>query len=197
MNEYSSLEKRFPANIINHKLLHFLTTYELGNIGRAAAKMSITQQAVSKSIGVLEEALDVVLFTRKSAGVEPTIYADALARRAKIILAEAKLAAGEISTLRNAQEGAVRFGMGWSMLYRIGPEAIERFRQRYPGVVVSVVDGNSMSLYPRLMDGELEFVISAPPSSFAIDASLSVTRLYEERDWVVLGKKHPLATKKT
>jgi DNA-binding transcriptional LysR family regulator len=196
MNEQHSIEKRFPSHIITHKLLHFLAVYDAGHIGRAASKMAVTPQAASKSISVLEAALDVKLFTRTSHGVEPTIYAKTLAGRAKIILAEAKLVAGELSSIRNSQEGAIRFGMGWSFLYKSGPEAIIRFRTRFPEVNINVVEGNSMSLYPRLIDGELEFVFSAPPYNFSIDPSLTATRLYQERDWVVFGSNHVLAKKK-
>ncbi|MEM1102516.1 MAG: LysR family transcriptional regulator, partial [Pseudomonadota bacterium] len=41
----------------SRRLRHFLAVYELGSIGNAAAKLAITQPALSKSIRLLESEL--------------------------------------------------------------------------------------------------------------------------------------------
>ena len=177
------------------KIQHFLAVYELRNFARAAGRAGVTQQAISKSIAKLEETLGVRLFERGAFGAEPTAYGKTLARRAKVILAEARLASAEISAIHGAADGLVRVGFGWSFLPRIAPRAIERFRRRRPGVTVSVTSGDSRTLYEKLLNGEIDVVASAPPGNFEIDPGLDATALFEDRDVVVFRRGHALDEK--
>ena len=178
------------------KLRHFLQVYHTRNFARAAEANNVTQQAVSKSIAKLEELLGASLFERGAYGAAPTIYGDALARRAKIILSENRLVSAEISALKGAETGGVRAGFGWSFLPRIAPFAIERFRKRRPGITVSIETGDSTTLFKKLMAGELEFVASAPPPVIAIDPELHTKTLFHETDILVMRAGHPLAKKR-
>ena len=179
------------------KLRHFLKVYETLNFARAAAACNVTQQAVSKSIARLEELIGVTLFERGAFGAAPTVYADALARRAKIILSESRLASAEINALKGAESGGVRVGFGWSFLPRIAPLAIKNFRKRRPGVTVSVTTGDSNSLFAKLLSGEIELVASAPPPAISIDPQLTTRKLFEETDVIVMRAGHPLAKKRS
>jgi len=175
------------------KLQHFLAVYQFGNFARAADASGITQQAVSKSVARLEDSLGVKLFNRGGFGAEPTEYGHTLAKRAKIITTEFRLAKAELNSLRGASDGFVKVGFGWSILPRIGPKVIEGFRARRPGVTLSITTGDSRSLFQKLMAGEVEFVASAPPSGLELDSSLVSQELFEDRDVVVMRAGHPLA----
>lgn len=176
------------------KLRHFLALYTTHNFGLAAKDGNVTQQAVSKSIARLEDQLGLPLFNRTAYGAEPTPYAHTLAKRAKIIISESRLAAAELSAMRGSQAGYVQAGVGWSFIPRIGPDAIARFRKKRPGVGLRIVGGTSASLYPRLAQGELDFVISAPPVELSIDPSVETHQLFVEHDAVVVRRQHPLAS---
>ena len=177
------------------KLRHFLHVYETRNFARAADLSHVTQQAVSKSIARLEDLIGVVLFERGAYGAAPTIYADALARRARIILSENRLASAEINALKGAESGGVRVGFGWSFLPRVAPLAISNFRKRRPGITLSISTGDSNSLFGKLLSGDLEFVASAPPPAISIDPQLQTRKLFEETDVIVMRAGHPLAKK--
>ena len=178
------------------KLRHFLYVYETRNFARAADLSHVTQQAVSKSIARLEDLIGVVLFERGAYGAAPTIYADALARRARIILSENRLASAEINALKGAESGGVRVGFGWSFLPRVAPLAISNFRKRRPGITLSISTGDSNSLFGKLLSGDLEFVASAPPPAISIDPQLQTRKLFEETDVIVMRAGHPLAKKR-
>lgn len=193
MDQHARRSRFFAPSMDPQKLQHFLAVYEHKNFSRAAQSTGVTQQAVSKSVARLEDLIGLKLFERGTLGAEPTIYADTLARRAKIILAESRLAAAELSALRGSREGHVRIGLGWSIMPRIGPEAIARFRNRRPGVGISVATGHSGNLYARLLQGDVEFVASAPPREMEIDPAIEVEQLFMDRDVVVLRPAHPLA----
>ena len=177
------------------KLRHFLQVYETRNFARAAEASNVTQQAVSKSIAKLEEVLGATLFERGAFGAAPTPYAETLARRAKIILSENRLAGAEIRALKGAEDGIVRVGFGWSLLPRIAPQVIKRFRRRRPGVTVSVVSGPSGAIFRKLLAGEIEFAASAPAAGVTIDDSLELSELFEDADVIVMRAGHPLAKK--
>jgi len=90
------------------KLAHFLSVYDTGSFSGAASLNNVSQQAVSKSVLRLEDGLGVKLFERGAYGAEATIFGHALARRAKVITAESRLAAAEISALRGVSPVSVQ-----------------------------------------------------------------------------------------
>ncbi len=185
--------ERFVSRAVDpQKLQHFLGVYEHGNFGLAAEAGHVTQQAVSKAVAKLEHQLGLPLFERTPHGAEPTIYAHTLAKRAKIITSESRLAMAELSAMRGSTAGFVQVGIGWSFFPRIGPDAISRFRSERPGVGLQIVGGTSASLYPRLARGELDLVVSAPPTELRPDPAIETRTLYVEHDAVVLRTEHPL-----
>lgn len=174
------------------KLRYFLAVLETGHFARAAASLGISQPAISKSIKALETDLGVKLFERGQFGAEPTRYAIQLAKRAKLMLAEGRLARAELESMRGALKGRLAIGAGISFASRILPLAIERYRRRWPGISVSIDVGMSGRLFPALQNGEFDFVVSAPPLALAVDSELSQEKLFDEVDSIVVGRDHPL-----
>ena len=66
----------------------FVKVYELGSIHKAAEKIFVTPQAVSKMIKKLEDELGRSLFTRSPQGLNPTVYAHKLYSTANVIISE-------------------------------------------------------------------------------------------------------------
>ncbi|TRW14929.1 LysR family transcriptional regulator [Glacieibacterium frigidum] len=174
------------------KLKYFLAVLETGHFARAAQSLGISQPAVSKSIKALEDDLGVRLFERGQFGAEPTRYALRLATRAKLMLAEGRLARAELDAMRGARKGRLAIGAGISFASRILPLAIERYRRRWPGISVSVDVGMSGVLFPALQNGEYDFVVSAPPLALSVDGDLAQEKLFDEVDSIVVGRGHPL-----
>ncbi len=175
------------------KLAHFLAVYQSGSFSSAAIDNGVSQQAISKSIARLEESLGVALFERSSFGARATRFADRLAIRAQAIVAEGRLAAAELAAMRGSGRGYVRIGFGWSFLPRIGPDTINRFKRQHPDVTISIVTGDSGTLYKALLSGDLEFVASAPPETMPVDPSLTREPLFIEHDVLTMRRGHPLA----
>lgn len=192
------MDEKMPVNLggamIDPLLLQrFLSVYDLGNFARAATASNITQQAMSKSIARLEKSLGVRLFERGVYGAEPTAYGRSLARRAKIIVTETRLATAELSSLKGAKDGFVRVGFGWSFLPRIAPQVINRFHRRRPNITVSAISGPSVTLFSKLLAGEIEFVASAPAVGVKLDDAIEVVELFQDWDVIVMRADHPLA----
>ena len=77
--------------------LHILL--EEGSVSRAADRLSITQPAMSKTLGRLRETFDDPLFVRSKRGIQPTPRALGLAGELKSLLAQVDglLDAGEFT----------------------------------------------------------------------------------------------------
>jgi len=176
------------------KLSHFLAVYSTGSFSAAASANKVSQQAVSKSIAKLEDLLGVTLFKRNSQGATPTRFAESLARRAQTIVAESRLASAELAAMRGSGKGYVRIGLGWSFLSRIAPILIRQFKARHPEVTVSIVSGDSASLYRQLLNGEIEWIASAPLEGTSLPAALEREPLFTEQDMLVTRRDHPITT---
>ncbi|MEC8296267.1 MAG: LysR family transcriptional regulator, partial [Pseudomonadota bacterium] len=61
------------------QLKTFVEVYRSGNITRAAARLHMSQPAVTSHIQAMENIVGKELFIRKARGVEPTAIADDLA----------------------------------------------------------------------------------------------------------------------
>ena len=131
------------------QLRHFLAVYERRHYGRAAAHVGLSQSALTKSIAKLESSLQTKLFERGRYGAVPTPFGDSLAYRARIILAEERLATSEINDLKGAGRGTVYLGMAFSCAHRIVPRALMRLEKTHPGVSVIAVDGNTLLVGSR------------------------------------------------
>src|ERR1700740_2589040 len=134
------------------KLRHFIAVLDTGSFARAAEGAEISQPAISKSIRVLEEALNLRLFERGRAGARPTRYAELLAAHARVILAEYALAEAGMRAFRHADHQQIPTGASLSLAQTLLPRAIARFRRRWPDVTLSVEVGLSTPLFGRLLN---------------------------------------------
>ena len=91
-------------------IAYFATVAEYGTVRGAAARLGISQPALTKAIRRLEDEMGVVLFDRQARGVTPTAYGRTLLRHARNLQASLKEAREEIAALRAGIAGRVRIG---------------------------------------------------------------------------------------
>ena len=111
----------------------FVAVVDAGQFQEAAADLSITQQAVSKRIAVLEKDLGVRLFTRTPRGARPTIDGQAFLPHARELLRVAERAVGSVRTGRRPLRVDV-------IASRVAPSGLMRgFHRAYPDIELDVV----------------------------------------------------------
>lgn len=174
----------------SRRLRHFLAVYDLRSIGQAAEKLYVTQPALSKSIRLLEQDLQVKLFDRTPLGVVPTVFGDLLAQHAKVIRSEMRNAEHEISNLRGAVKGHVTLGVGPSIAANLLPAATQRLRAERPGIRLTVLEGLVDTLVPALRRGEIDLAVGGWPR--VADSDLTAEHLVHDYVCVVCGPEHPL-----
>lgn len=166
------------------------------SMAQAASHLAMSQPAVSESIGNLEGFLGVRLLDRSSRGVEPTLYANALLRRADVVFDELRQAVGELEHLADKTVGEVRVACGDTMAAGLLPEAIDRFTHRHPGISVRVVQANSDTMdFREVMEREVDLALARVPPSIAED-SLAFEHLIDDRHRVVAGVHSPWARRR-
>lgn len=172
-------------------LTHFSAVLEQGSLSRAAQSLGISHQALSKSIAFLERTLQVKLLERTSRGMSPTLFGQALAKHAGVIIAETRNARLEIDALRGGHLGSVSIGSGLSAAAMEVPQAIAALLRRKQGVSVRVETGTFEELVQRLLSGSIDLFVGTVPDTDA-DALVVKHHLYNEEDRIVTRAGHPL-----
>lgn len=110
-----------------------------GSIAKAAGQLNLTQSAASKAISQLEHSIGARLLDRDSRGVAPTLYGQALLRRARAIFDELRQGVKEIEFLADPTAGEVRVGCPEANAAGLLPAVIQQLRRKYPGIVCEAV----------------------------------------------------------
>jgi DNA-binding transcriptional LysR family regulator len=177
--------------------LHQLRTFESvarnRSFTRAAAELSLTQPAVSVQIRALEESLGAELFERLGRDVGLTQAGGFLldyARRILTLLEEARSAIDDLQGLRRGHVGVATVTTPGAYVL---PALLGAFRERYPGIRVTLEVTNRAAVRRRLVDHEADLVIMGRPPE-DVD---HVARPFLENDLVVVAAPgHPLAGKR-
>jgi DNA-binding transcriptional LysR family regulator len=175
------------------QLRYFVALAKHRNFHRAAEELCLTQQALSASISALEAELGVPLIERGRHGACPTRFGEALLPRAHALLGDVRAARAELEGMLDARQGPLRVGVGSFFSQHVFPQALIQFLSLYPAVDVTVVEGLSTDLYAALIRTEVDFVVSTPATELALPPELDYEVLFETRDSVYVGTRHPLA----
>ena len=176
------------------QLRHFLEIVRCASFRQAADNLHLTQPALSKSIRNLENILQVELLERTPTGVVPTEYGKVLLDYATYVDFELTRAQAELTSLRGADKGTVRIGVGTSILRYLLPGVVRSFLAENPAITLSIADGLKAELMAKLRRGEVDIVISSVPEQ-ADDPDIAQRIILHDRIGVVACRTHPLAEK--
>jgi DNA-binding transcriptional LysR family regulator len=163
---------------------------ETGSFGRAAARLNLSQPALTVQIRGLEEALGVTLFDRSARGVRPTAAGQGLAQSFARVLAELDHVVAGAREQAARRSGSVHLAVLPSVAATLLPDALARLRRDHPGIRVLVHDAVARRVGERVKDGAAELGIGTLSGP---DASLHATPLFEDDLVAVLPPGHPLA----
>lgn len=169
----------------------FLEIARQRSVVKAAAALSVTQPAVSKTIRELEELLGVALFERRGRGVALTRFGDVFLRYAGASVTALRQGIDSITQARASGGMAIKVGALPTVSTRVMPLAVSLFKQENTGTIVRVVTGENSVLLSQLRTGDLDLVVGrlADPE---LMTGLSFEHLYSERVSFVVRPGHPL-----
>ncbi|MBA9006746.1 LysR family transcriptional regulator [Thermomonospora cellulosilytica] len=170
------------------ELRYFAAVAEELNFTRAAARLFVSQPALSKQIRALERRLGFELFERRPRALALTEQGAALLPAARRILADWDRAYAECRAIGRPRTLVV--GMQTAVGRDLQRRAMARFRERAPGWRISLRlvgwDDPSAGLADATSD--VAFVWLPVPAE-----GIAVHVLARERRWVALPEGHPLA----
>jgi len=114
--------------------------YDERNVTRAAARLFLTQSAVSHALARLREVLGDPLFMRIPSGLQPTERAHQLAPRLRVALAEIRSAVATpiFDPAKTRQRFVIAAGSYFCKL--IVPSLIALARKSAPGITLQIVN---------------------------------------------------------
>jgi LysR family transcriptional regulator, transcription activator of glutamate synthase operon len=145
---------------------------------RAAEELHIAQSALSHQIRKLEAELGTELFERTSRRVVTTEAGEAVAARARRVLAEVDGVRGELDELRGLVRGRVAIGALLPAGEIEVTTVLARFNQTFPGIEVSLYEGTAADMHTMIETGRLDVAFSLIADE--LPAGLGEIRLSEE-----------------
>ncbi|QID16219.1 LysR family transcriptional regulator [Nitrogeniibacter mangrovi] len=118
------------------QLRYFVAVAEEANIGRAAARLHISQPPLTRQIQQLEADLGVVLFNRTPKGMELTPAGELFLDEARNIQALVEQATERTQRAGQGRLGRLDVAIFGSAILDVIPEVLLEFRTRYPDVNV-------------------------------------------------------------
>jgi molybdate transport repressor ModE-like protein len=184
-----------PRALKTRHLQIFLAVTKAGSMQHAARDVHLTQPAISKLIGELEDIFGAALLERSKRGVTPTECGRALLERAQLMLNDFESAKGEIQAIAHGAVGRIRIGVLPIAEAPMLSSTLLALRKSAPGLAVQVDDGTRPVLLSALRRGEIDCVVGRLDVGTG-DRDLHVEKLMQMPICVVAGPSHPLARAK-
>jgi DNA-binding transcriptional LysR family regulator len=170
-------------------LKYFLAAAEELNIGRAAARLHISQPPLTRQIRSLEKNLGVDLFVRTAKGVELTQAGEMFREEAANVIMLFEAGIDRVQRAGEGKLGRLDVGIFGSAIYDVIPRLLQDFRTKLPGVNIVLHTMNKSEQIEALRQRRITvgFNRMTPPMP-DIGRELVLT----ERLFAVLEKSHPL-----
>jgi len=123
----------------------FLVVAREGSFTKAAARLGVSQSALSQTVRNLEARLGLRLLTRTTRSVSPTDAGQRLMETVGPRLEEVDAELAALTALRDKPAGIVRISTGEHAADTILWPAIEKLLPRYPDITVEVIIDNGLT----------------------------------------------------
>lgn len=155
-------------------LRSFCAVADSSGVTRAAARLNLTQSAVSMQIKRLEESLDVTLLDRSGRGVSLTPEGEQLLGYARQMLTLNDEAVSRLTA--QEYEGEIALGVPHDIVYPFIPQVLQRFAAAYPRMRVNLVSSFTRHLKAEFDRGDLAMILTTEET-----ADRAAERLAERR----------------
>lgn len=176
-----------------HQLRYLAAIAESGlNISAAAEKLHTSQPGVSRQIKLLEHELGFELFLREGRSLTRVTQAgQRVIERAQRILKEIQAIKSLSLEMRDDQQGTLSIATTHTQARYVLPQAIQRFRARYPGVRLHLHQGTSEQIAEMMASEHVDMAIAT--GSHDLFGHLVLLPCYRWCRRLVVPRGHPLA----
>jgi molybdate transport repressor ModE-like protein len=163
-----------------------------GSFSAAARALYTVQSNVSGHIARLEKELGVVLVDRQRGGL--TDEGLMVVERARRVMHELEDIAADMASRGDEVTGETRLGSIGTTARWLLPQLLTQVERTHPGVHVTIHEGNTTALVPRVASGLLDAAVVHLPID---DTDVTVTPLFAEDLVLLVHTRHPLAAHDT
>lgn len=174
------------------KLRYFVMTAEEQHMNRAAARLHVSQPALSQQIKDLEDEIGVQLFDRLPRGMRLTHAGKTLLEDARRILADVEQATERVRRAERGELGSLRIGFNEiAGQQHIVAQTLHYFRQTCPAVDLTMVPLTTHEQIEALLAGRIDagFQYNQGQANEQIDLTL----IREDECLLMLPRQHRLA----
>lgn len=157
-----------------------------GGFSNAAAKLFITQSAVSQAIKNLETKLGVALFYRHSRNLKLTPEGEILFTHIEQAYNFIKTGERKLTEIQNLDAGEVRIGASDTVCKYFLLPYLEKFHRLYPKVKIQFLNRTSPKILENLKNGAIDFGIITLPLD---DKSIIIREIAAVTDIFVAAPK--------
>ncbi|BDH46737.1 transcriptional regulator CynR [Salmonella enterica subsp. enterica serovar Choleraesuis] len=167
---------------------YFLAVAEHENFTRAAEALSISQPTLSQQIRQLEEMVGAPLFERSARKVGLTDAGELWAEHARRITQEIDDGMRAIKDVSDLQAGSLAVALTPTFSSWLLAPLIQAFRQRWPGISLSINVMNHAAIERKLINHELDIGVAFGPYD---SPEITASPVFEEQVALMVGPTHP------
>lgn len=177
-----------------NQLKYFCVLANIRHFTKAAKEISISQSALSRAIGKLEQELGAPLFRRGGRDILLTPQGQRFLVHVEKALRELEKGRLEMEEGRDPGHGVISLSFMHSLGIHILPQLLSEFKQLYPDIQFNLNQDNSSVLAQSLLAGRSDVCLCSVMVNME---QLAWLYLYTEELFAVLPADHPLASRKT
>lgn len=162
-----------------------------GSFTKAALALHIAQPALSMAVTRLEEELGVTLFNRAARQITVTAEGKSFLARVEVALLELDTARQALRDMTQLHSGEIRLGVPPMFGINYIPDVLSAFRQQYPGIVMTVVEGSADDISQRLESREIDVALL---ETRRVIAGWEAVLLGSDEMVLCMHAQHPLAS---
>lgn len=172
----------------------FIAVAEEQNIGRAAARLHLSQPALTRQIQAIEDALGIQLFRRTTKGVVLTPAGESWLRHAQEMKEASELAAEEARRIGKSRIGRLDISAQSTAMLEPVPQILQNFRRKYPEAQVVLHNVATDEQIDALRHNRVQILFSR---HFPILPDIEVELVIEEPLMVAMHSQHRLTVNTT
>jgi len=166
----------------------FVATAEMGGLGRACARLNLSQPAASRQIHALEVALGVVLFEHVGRRLRLTSHGEDLLQRSRQLLSDADFLAEHARALCGGQTGTLKIAATPQIIANLLAPFLPNHRRHHPKVDVQLIEASASQQRAYLERREVHLAITPEGGG-----GLSYRALSPVHALAVMLKTHPIS----
>ena len=154
----------------SRQLKYAVELYKEPNISHVAAKLGISQPALSKQIFALEDELGVKLFDRTTNPITVTPVGEHFLKETQKLLYKEEQLLRSLEDFKSGKRGRIDIGVSpFRCLYFI-PTLAERLKEKFPDVQIALHENGSDHLRKNAAEGKYDFaIVNLPVDESVLD----------------------------